>query len=158
MIPVTSGKLIELDCFTSVNFFGVRVTFHNLCDNDAVLTSIDNTTLPALLPNGFTLVQGLDIRVLANSQIVKELADGTGVQLDFPIPSNTQDQYAVLLWDNELQQWLDVSQLLKDTELPKALSNDAEDELYQLMPTDLTKAFYRTLTTKKTGVFVIVKK
>ncbi|HXQ35154.1 MAG TPA: hypothetical protein VN843_14155, partial [Anaerolineales bacterium] len=77
-------------------------------------------------------------------------------------PANTQDQFAVLLWDDEdgdgKGEWLDVTQLVIDQDLSKLMSGDPDDELYQIMPTKTLEAFYRVLTTEKTGTFVLVKK
>ena len=84
------------------------------------------------------------------------------VQLDFPISANTQDQFAVLLWDDEnedgIGQWLDVTQVIKDQELSKVLSADPQDELYELVPTKTLENLYRVVTTEKTGTFVLIKK
>ena len=103
-------------------------------------------------------MKGLNINVLLNGQLVNELPTGTGIQLDFPVPANTQDQYAALLWDNEKKVWLDVTQLMKDEELMKTLSTDTEDGLYQIIPTETLKTFYRILTIEKSGTIILVKK
>lgn len=159
---IKNGNLLNLDCLTSMNVVGVKITFHNLCDYQAAVSGAQADTLPAPLPNGDSFVQGLNLLVLFNQQIVKTLPSGTGVQLDFPIPANTQDQFAVLLWDDAdgdgNGQWLDVTQLINDQDLSKVLSADANDELYQIKPTKTFEAFYRVITTEKMGTFVLVKK
>ncbi|MDL1912791.1 HYR domain-containing protein, partial [Chloroflexi bacterium CFX6] len=158
IITVTGGELIDLECFTVVNAFGVKVTFHNLCKHQAVITKMEANTLPGQLPNGASFTQGLNVTVLFDGKPLDELPVGAGIQLDFPITANTHDQFETLLWDNENKEWLDVTQAIKDGELAKVLSADAEDELYRIAPTETTKALYRILTTEKTGTFVIVKK
>lgn len=157
-ITVTGGELINLGCLKVVNAFNIKVTFHNLCGYQAIITSAGADTLPEQLPNGLTFVKGLNINVLFNGQLVSELPTGTGIQLDYPIPASTQDQYAALLWDNENKVWLDVTQLMKDDELMKTLSTDTEDGLYQIVPTETLKTFYRILTIEKSGTIVFVKK
>ena len=160
-IPVTSG-LLDLDCLTVIDSFGIKVTFHNLCDYQAAVSATQADTLPAQLPESYSFVNGLNVLVLFENQVVKSLPIGTGVQLDFPIPANTQDQFAVLMWDDEdgdgNGEWLDVTQLIVDQELSKVMSVDPSDELYQIMPTKRLEAFYRVITTEKTGTFVLVKK
>ncbi len=158
IIPVTGGELFDLDCLTVVNAFGIRVTFHNLCDHQSIIDDVDLNSLPAELPDGLSYIDALNIAVLFEGDLVKELPLGTGVQLDFPITANAQDEYAVLLWDNENNEWLDVTQIMKDEDLSKTLSTDTADELYQIVPTETTKALYRILSTENTGTFVIVKK
>ncbi|MCK6539047.1 MAG: HYR domain-containing protein [Anaerolineales bacterium] len=158
IITVTGGELIDLECFTVVNAFGVKVTFHNLCEHQAVITKMEANTLPGQLPNGASFTQGLNVTVLFDGKPLEELPVGAGIQLDFPITANIHDQFEVLLWDNENKEWLDVTQAIKDEELTKALSADTEDELYRIAPTETTKALYRILTAEKTGTFVIVKK
>ena len=158
LTTVTGGQLIDLECNMIVNAFGVRVTFYNLCDHQAVMDDMATDTLPEALPSGYAFVKGLNITVLYDGNIINKLPTMSGVQLDFPITANTQDQYAVLLWDNENSEWLDVTQLMKDEDLAEMLSTDGEDDLYQIIPTETTKALYRILSTEKIGTFVIVKK
>ena len=160
-IPIT-GSLLDLDCLTVIDVLGIKVTFHNLCDYQAAVSVPQTDTLPAHLPNGYSFVQGLNVLVLFEQQVVKALPAGTGVQLDFPIPANSQDQFSVLLWDDEdgdgNGEWLDVTQLVMDQNLSKVMSADPNDELYQITPTKTLEAFYRVITTEKTGTFVLVKK
>ncbi|HKY54665.1 MAG TPA: HYR domain-containing protein [Anaerolineales bacterium] len=160
-IPVTSG-LLDLDCLSVIESDGIKVTFHNLCDYQALVADAPADTLPAQLPDQYSFVQGLNVLVFFEQEVIKALPTGTGVQLDFPIPANTQNQYAMLLWDDEdgdgMGEWLDVTQLVADKDLSKVMSADASDELYQITPTKTLEAFYRVLTTEKTGTFVLVKK
>jgi HYR domain len=155
---IIGNGLVKLDCFTTLNVFGVKVTFHNLCDHQTIITDIESNTLPGQLPGSVTFVQGLNVTVLFEDALVKELPLNSGIQLDFAIPVDSQDQFAVLLWDDENKEWLDVTQTMKDEDLAKMLAADSEDELYQIVPTETTKALFRILTTEKTGTFVIVKK
>ena len=158
---VVGGNLLDLDCFTVANYHEIKITFHNLCGYQAMFTNIDANSLPGSLPAGETMVKGLNLTVLFNGQLVSSLPYNSGIQLDYPIPTNTQDQYAVLLWykePGEDGQWLEVTQLIKSEELSKVLSLDSDDELYKIAPTDLTSQFYQILTTDLTGTFVIVKK
>jgi hypothetical protein len=160
-VPVTGG-LLDLDCLTIVDSFGIKVTFHNLCDYQAAIADVQADTLPSPLPSEYSFVQGLNVLVLFEQQVAKDLPAGAGVQLDFPIPANAQDHFAVLLWDDQdgdgKGEWLDVTQLIKDQELSKVLSADPNDELYELVPTKTLETFYRVVTTEKTGTFVLVKK
>jgi hypothetical protein len=153
---------MSLDCLTVMNVFGIKVTFHNLCDHQATITEMNADTLPASLPVDSSFVMGLNVTVLFEGQIVEDLPNGTGVQLDFPISANTQDQYAVLLWSDEDGDgegvWLEAIQLIKIDELNKVMSTDAEDELYRIAPTEAMKMFYQMMTAGKTGTFVLVKK
>jgi len=118
---------------------------------------VTSDKLPGQLPSG-AFVKALTIDILADGALIKEFPLGTGLQLDFTIPADSQSQYAVFLWDAENKEWLDVTQLMKDEDLSKMLTTDTEDELYQIVPTETTKALYRILSTEKTGTFVIVKK
>ena len=162
-IPVTGANVFDLDCLTVTSSFGIIVTFHNLCDYQAMIVQMESETLPGALPASYSFVKGLNVTVLSQGQVVKHLPVGAGVQVDFPILANTQDQFAMLLWDDEdgdgKGQWLEVTQLINDKDVARTLLvTNAEDELYHIAPTETLKAFYRILTTDKTATFVLVKK
>jgi len=160
IIPVTGGELIDLACTTIVNAFGVKVSFYNLCDHQATLISMDSETLPGSLPEGFTFVKGLDVAVLFDGKVIETLPDVTGIQMDFPVPANSNGPFAVLYWSDEdgdgNGEWLEISNPLSEGNVSQALSTDGEDELYKIIiSTDTLK---KILTTEFTGIFVLVQK
>ena len=160
VIPVTGGELINLDCLTTINTFGIKVTFFNLCDYQAILNSVDGTSLPGRLPNGDSFVMGLDVLVLDQGQDIQSLPNGTGIQMDFP--AGSQDQFAVLYWNDEdgdgNGEWMEISQLLNSDKLSQVMSADPADELYHISASAADGNLYKILTTEKTGIFVLVKK
>lgn len=160
IIPVTGGELINLDCLTAINAFGIKVTFFNLCDYQAILNSVDGTSLPGRLPNGDSFVMGLDVLVLDQGQDIQSLPNGTGIQMDFP--AGSQDQFAVLYWNDEdgdgNGEWMEISQLLNSDKLSQVMSADPADELYHISASAADGNLYKILTTEKTGIFVLVKK
>ena len=154
VIPITGGGLIDLDCLTSTNAFGVMVTFHNLCDYQGAITEVGKDALPGPLPNGYSHVKGLNVQVLENGQTLNALPDQTGVQMDFPLPSGSQDQFAVLYWNNG--QWVEINQPMNDGALDKILATDAGNEFYKMSSSN--GGLYKILTAELTGIFVLVKK
>jgi hypothetical protein len=54
-------------------------------------------------------------------------------------------------------EWFEVSQLLRVERISEALTTTSTDELYELVYTG-ANTFYPTLTTDKTGIFVLVRK
>ncbi len=151
-ILVTGGELIDLDCTTVVNAFGVIVKFHNLCDNQAVINEVGANALPGALPNGYNYVQGLDVQVLANGQALPSLPDASGVELNFPLPESAD--FAVLYWNNG--QWVEITQPMNVGDMLNILSKDAAVELYKMSSSNSNVE--NVLTTDLTGTFVLVKK
>jgi len=152
IIAITGGELIDLNCFTVVNAFGILVTFHNLCDEQGVIEEVTENTLPSALPGGFTFVKGLDVQVLNNGQLLETLPNNTGVQMDFPLPA--RGQFAVLYWDND--HWVEIAQLMNDSDLDAVLATDAVNELYKMSSSN--GSVHKALTTELTGTFVLVQK
>lgn len=160
VIPITGGELISLDCLTTINAFGVTVTFFHLCDYEATLNNITATNLPGQLPNGTSFVMGLDILVLSHGQDIQSLPNRTGIQMDFP--AGLKDQFAALYWNDEDGngdgEWIEISQQIKSDEVAQVMSANPADELYHISATAADGDLYKILTTEKTGIFVLVKK
>jgi hypothetical protein len=144
--------VIDLDCFSVVNAFGIIVKFHNLCDHQAVLNEVGADALPGPLPSGYTFVQSLDVDVLGDGQLLEVLPNGAGIEMDFPLPGGTE--FTVLFWNGS--QWVEITQSMNESELATVLSTDAENELYRM---NSSNAFlHKILTTEKTGLFILVRK
>ncbi|HLE91865.1 MAG TPA: HYR domain-containing protein, partial [Anaerolineales bacterium] len=164
IIPLTGGGLIDLECNSVLWAFGIKLSFLNLCDHQTTINSIGASDLPAGLPDGFSFVMGLDVQVLSENQIITDLPDGSGIEMDFPIYAQSRDQFAVLYWSdadgNGNGEWIEVSQQLSPDAISKILSSSAGDQLYRLIDgsASLTDLYYPILTTDKTGVFILVNK
>ena len=147
--------MIKLDCNSVLWAFGIKLTFFNLCGDQTTVHSVDASSLPAPLPAGSTFVRGLKLDILTNGQIIQDLPDGTGIDMDFPLSNQLPDHSAVLYWNGS--QWVEISQHLNKDQISQTLGISAPDELYQLIQ-NITQVFYETLTTDKTGIFVLVQK
>jgi len=117
--------------------------------------------LPAKLPTGFSYVMGLDVDILTKGQIVKNLPNGTGIEMDFPLNKQSQDKLALLYWNDPdgdgKGEWVEVSKQLGKDKIFQTLSIKSTNELYKLI-TSAADTFYPNLTTDKTGIFILVKK
>ncbi|MCC6568459.1 MAG: HYR domain-containing protein [Anaerolineales bacterium] len=153
-ILVTGGNPFDLDCATKATFFGITLKFYNLCDYQAIINAVDTNSLPAALPNGYTLVKGLDVSILKDGKLTKPLPQNTGIQIGFPLPAADASQYVVLHWNNG--QWEEIAQPLSDAAIDNALATDAPLELYSLTSSNNSAA--QVLTTELTGIFVLVEK
>ena len=144
--------------------FGIRLSFFNLCDQQTTIHSVEASDLPDKLPAGFSFVMGLNVDILTEGQIIKELPNGSGIEMDFPIYNQSQDEFTVLYWSDEdgngHGEWIEVSKQISSDEISQMLNANSGNELYQLLDgsQSLMDLFYQTLTTEKTGVFVLVKK
>jgi hypothetical protein len=154
IIPVTSGKVIDLDCNSAFWAFGVKLSFLNLCDSQTILSNLDLNDLPGALPDGYSFEMGLDVSILSENQAIEELPNGTGIQMDFLILSGSKDQFVVLYWDGS--QWVEVSEQISSEEVSQFVNENGGTELYQV-ETALDTS-YQVLTTNQTGIFVLAKK
>ena len=150
---MTGGEPVDLDCDSVFLVFGVRLSFMELCDHQAIATEVREDDLPAELPEGFSFMLGLDLSILSGGQALETLPAGAGVQLDFPVPAG---EYAVLFWDEAAGEWVEVSAPLEAGNVAEALGSDEGDGLYHLRPG--RAGFLQVLTTDKTGIFILVQK
>jgi hypothetical protein len=151
IIPLTGG-VIDLDCNSSFSMFGIKLTFLNLCDQQTTIKNVTADSLPGKLPQSFSFVMGLDVKVLSNGQAIQALPNGTGIEMDFPISGT--DQFAVLYWNGS--SWVEISQQISEDKISQVVGSSTDNALYQILSSG--DAFYKILTTDKTGVFVLVKK
>ena len=148
-----------MDCNSIYWVWGIKLTFYNLCDQQSLLRGIGANELPAPLPAGVSYLLGVDVTILNNGQVMPNLPDGTGIELDYPLLSI--NQLAVLHWndpDGDGQgEWVEVMQPLNRGQLPQALATESESELYKIN-TLSGGGFYPILTTDTTGIFILVAK
>jgi hypothetical protein len=150
-IAVTGNEVFDLTCPMSVNAFGVVVTFHNLCGYQAAISDLNSASLPASLPDGYTFVNGLDVRVLDQGTQLDVLPVNTGIELDFPSPGTAE--YMLMYWDG--LQWLEITEGADAENLTSLLANATGNELYRL---NASTGHSKALTTEHTGTFVLAKK
>ena len=153
--------LIDLDCDSVVWVFGVKLTFYNLCEQQARIESVGASDLPSALPTGYSYVKGLRVDILTKSQFIQNLPDGTGIEMDFPFFNDSPDKFILLYWNDPngdgKGEWVEVSKPLRRDQLTQALTTKSANELYKLT-TAAGDMFYPGLTTDRTGIFVLVKK
>ena len=115
--------------------------------------------LPAPLPAGVSYLRGVEVNILSSGKSMKNLPDGAGIELDYPLLST--ESLAVLHWNDPdgdgRGEWVEISEPLRRSQLARALTTDSEDELYALM-TLSRGGFYPVLTTDLTGIFILVAK
>ena len=151
-ILVTGGEVIDLDCNTRVVIDGIKVLFHNLCEEQASIRSLDTKSLPGALPAGMTFVTGVDIVVLDGNKQVNPLPANAGIEMHFS--ASGKDNFAVLFWNGG--EWIEITQSLPESGVTDALETDAVNELYRIVSTG--KGLFKSLTTEDTGTFILVKK
>jgi len=158
---LTGGELINLDCNSVIWAFGIKLTFYNLCAQQATIHSVGATGLPAKLPAGYSYVMGLQLEILTNNQIIKSLPNGTGIEMDYPLNDQSREQLVLLYWNDPdgdgKGEWVEFTKPLGKDKLTPALTTKAADEFYKLNPL-AREVIFSTLTTDKTGIFILVKK
>jgi hypothetical protein len=124
------SEVIDLDCDSVFWAYGIRLGFTKLCDHQLKILEISAQNLPAELTDGFSLIIGLDVEIMMGGQEIGTLPDGSSLEMRFPLPRGTANQYAVLYWDGA--RW--------NESVPQA------------------GADHLSFTTDKTGIFVLVQK
>jgi hypothetical protein len=157
IIPLTGGQIMDLDCNSVFWAFGIKLSYLNLCDQQTSVHSVSADDLPGTLPVGFSYVMGLNVTVLTDGQILDELPNGTGLEIDFPLYKESADQFVVLYWNDSQGQWIKVSKEIGKNQISETLKTGSGDELYRLTSTD-TAVFFPILTTNHTGIYVLAKK
>jgi hypothetical protein len=106
-------------------------------------------------------VRGLKVDILINGQILKELPVNSGIEMDFPLNKQARDQFAVLYWSDPdgdgKGKWIELTRQINRNKIAEFLGITTGEELYQLIQS-FASGFYPTLTTEKTGIFILVKK
>ena len=99
--------------------------------------------------------------ILTNGQFLRNLPDGTGIEMDIPFFNASPDRFTLLYWNAPdgagTGEWVEVTQPLSRNQLTRALTTKSADELYKLT-TAAGDMFYPGLTTDQTGIFVLVRK
>jgi hypothetical protein len=113
VVPVGGGEEIKLDC---ENYSGTKLILSNgdqvtlpcPIKDYGMLTTKTVEQLPAPLDAAFAFASAMDVQVLRDGQSVDETQ--VGMTVDFLIPDGMQDaSFAILRWDEEGAQWVDVS-------------------------------------------------
>ena len=117
--------------------------------------------LPAALPTGFSYVMGLKVDVFSSGQLVKDLPNGSGIEIDYPLNKESRDKLSLLYWNDPdgdgKGEWVEFKQQLAKDKIYQALGMKSTDEFYKLIAS-ASDLFDPTLTTDKTGIFILVKK
>lgn len=99
--------------------------------------------------------------VLTNGKKLNELPESSGIEMDFPLHRQARDQFAVLYWSDPdgdgKGKWIELSKQIDFNKISEYLGITTGEELYQLIR-NTASGFYPTLTTEKTGIFILVKK
>jgi len=158
---LTGGELIDLDCNSVIWAYGIKLTFYNLCAQQATIHSVGATELPAKLPAGYSYLMGLQLDILTSGQIIKSLPTGTGIGMDYPLNDQSRDQLVLLYWNDPdgdgKGEWVEFSKQLGRDKITQTLTTKSLVEFYRVNPV-AREVLFATLTTDKTGIFILVKK
>ena len=135
VIPVTGGTPFDVSCFGPVtnmlNPPGVRVTFINLCGDQAVMDNLEETDLPGELPEGLSFINGFSVLIQKENTFLQAFPANAQLLINLVIPASMRDaDLAVIVWDGS--KWV---------EIPGQVVND-----------------YIELVSTQGGIFILVSK
>ena len=118
---LVEGEEFVLDCAMAKNRFVVHLANGDRGDitcpvvGNATITRVDNTTLPANLPAGYTYASGFEFKIERDGEEVMVISEGGYVTASF-IASSDQLQpgnsYSILYWDRESSSWIPLKDYL----------------------------------------------
>ena len=88
MLP--NGDMLEINCPV---------------DGNANISRLDNTMLPADLPEGFEYVSAYELRILQGNVLVPVITTSGYIRGSF-VAEKTTSTYGILFWDDENKQWI----------------------------------------------------
>jgi sulfur carrier protein ThiS len=124
---------------------GDKVTIVCPVQGRAVISRLDNTTIPNDLPAGYTYASAFSVAVLQADEPIPLITEGGHVEVSFKVPSQGANSYSILFWDNGA--WVPLSDFL--------LSPDNKPQTFDLNPgisTDLRKILSGVQLITKDGV------
>ncbi len=147
----TQGETFTLDCATKLNRYVVRLANGDRGEiwcpvsGEASIDRVDNTTLPASLPAGYTYASAFDVKIVENNEPVRVITEGGYITASF-LTQNSQAgiNYSILYWDEESGTWIRLKDFLLD--------EDGQPESFALYPGD--PADQRTV---RNGVHLVTK-
>jgi hypothetical protein len=147
----TQGETFTLDCATKLNRYVVRLANGDRGEiwcpvsGEASIDRVDNTTLPASLPAGYTYASAFDVKIVENNEPIRVITEGGYITASF-LTQNSQAgiAYSILYWDEESGTWIRLKDFLLD--------EDGQPESFALYPGD--PADQRTV---RSGVNLVTK-
>ena len=118
LVTRAQGEDFELSCIGQDGFAvnlpnGDLVNIFCPVSGRANINRVDNTTLPAELPTGYTYASAFILDITQNSQPIQVITEGGYIRASFvtqPLqPGNT---YSVLYWDEENATWIPLKDFL----------------------------------------------
>jgi hypothetical protein len=129
------GQEFVLDCATAKNRFVVHLANGDRGDINcpvvgrATITRVDNTTLPASLPAGYTYASGFDVKIQNDDGDVIVISEGGYVTVSFIAASNQLqpgNSYSILYWDPQGSGWVPLKDYL--------LNEYRKTQIFDLLP------------------------
>jgi len=127
------GKLFTLDCANRLNRFVVRLANGDqgeiFCpvEGEASIDRVDNTTLPASLPIGYTYASAFDVRIQQNNERIDVITEGGYITASFLAQqSQSGNTYSILYWDAKNGTWVPLKDLL--------LNDKGKPQSFELYP------------------------
>jgi hypothetical protein len=78
---------------------------------------VDNTTLPAILPTGYTYASAFTLDILQDKKPIPVITEGGYIKASFVAqPLQLGNTYAVLYWDEAAKTWIELKDIIKDAQ------------------------------------------
>lgn len=178
--PMYHGKAeFWLNCGEQNNFKvnlpnGDRVDIYCPVSGKATITRLDNTTLPAELPTGYTFASAFDVEVLQPSipltrdpesqdylrTPISVIKEGGHIMASFVAPPlQSGKTFSILYWDNDHSQWIPLKDFLfgRAFKLFPDLPQDERKILSGVLPDSKIAPDRVQVSTNFPGIFVLAQ-
>jgi hypothetical protein len=114
-VPLPNGDLVQIFCPVS---------------GEAEIARLDNTILPASLPDGYTYASAFDLRILQSDEKPMIVINDAGYIKASFIASNLNspgNSYSILYWDSVVEEWVVLKDFMRDGNSSRSFYLDPED-------------------------------
>jgi hypothetical protein len=123
---------------------GDKVTIVCPVSGRALISRLDNTTIPADLPASYTYASAFSVDILQAGEPIPVITEGGYIEVSFQVPSQQSSTYSILFWDKD--RWIPLNDFIGPENSPQHF------DLNPGIDTDLRQVWSGVQMVTKNGV------